>query len=239
MTLSFRPAHEAHPTDDELADAREELLKVANAIVRFQGTVGEVWAYLEENPKKRRRWIGSLTLADEEAWADLEADVSDDEEELLERLIEDLFSALWPDEAIDGDPFALYAALDQVFDAFPGSVTVKPDGDVVEAVGFHQAEDAWAVAAGGVSWAVVDVLGDIVSPNLARFWVDADLQSFFRGSQRARTDDERECDRDCQLDEVLARPFVVRPAETSDIVENLEKALTPLGEYRLTWIRNR
>jgi len=239
VTLSFGLAREAHPMDAELAVAREELLKVANAIVRLQGTVAEVWAYLKENPEKRRSWIGALALGDEEAWTDLEADVSDDEEGLLERLLEDLFSALWPDEAIDGDPFVLYEPLDQVFDAFPASVTVKPDGEVVEAVGFHQVEDAYAVLAGDVSWAVADVLDEIVSPNLAGFWADADLQSFFRGSQRTRTDDEEECDRDCQLDEILARPFVVRPAEASDIVEKLEKALTPLGEYRLRWIRNR
>lgn len=50
VTLSFGLAREAHPTDEELADAREELLEVANAIVRLQGTVGEVESRRADRP---------------------------------------------------------------------------------------------------------------------------------------------------------------------------------------------
>jgi hypothetical protein len=237
VTLTFRPAGEFAPTDVELADPRRELLKVANAIVRLQDTVDEMWTYLEQNPRKRRRWIAFLALGDDEGLDELEADLSAYEEELWTRLLDDTFSALWPEEAIDGDQFGLYEELDEVLHAFPANVTVKPDGEVVEAVGFHEAEDAWALAAGDISRAVVDVLEETISPNFARFWATVDLQDFFRGSRATGTNDEAGCDRDCQLDEILAGPFLVHPAEASDIAEKLEKALTPLGEYRLRWIR--
>ena len=239
-TLTLRPADGSPATVDELADARRELLEVGNAIVRFQATVDETWTYLAENPQKRRSWIGFLALGDEEELDDLEADLSAYEEELLTRLLEDMFSALWPDEAtsIEGDPFGPYEQLDEVLHAFPASVTVKPDGEVVEAVGFGEAEDGYVIAAGDISRTVADVLEGIVSPNFARYWVSADLESFFRGSRDARMNDDG-CDRECQLDEILARPFVVLPAEASDIAADLERALTPLGEYRLRWIRSR
>lgn len=237
VTLTFRPAGESPATVDELADARRELLKVGNAVVRFQNTVGEMWTYLEANPGKRRSWIGALALMEEEDLAELEADLSAYEEELLTRLFEDMFSALWPDEAtaIDGDPFGLYERLDDVLHAFTASLTVKPDGEVVEAVGFGEREDGYVVS--DISGAVADVLEEVVSPNLVRYWVSADLESFFRGSGVIKTKDEEGCDRDCQLNELLSGPFVVRPAKASDIAADLEKALTPLGEHRLRWIR--
>ncbi len=237
VTLTFEPADESPSTGVDLADAQRELLKVATTIAQLQSTVDEMWTYLEQNPQKRRSWIAFLALGDDEGLDELEADLSAYEEELWTRLLEDTFSALWPDEAIDGDQFGLYEALDEVLHAFPASVTVKPDGEVVEAVGFHEAEDAWALAAGDISRAVADVLEETISPNFARFWATVDLQDFLRGSRATGTNDEAGCDRDCQLDEILAEPFLVHPAEASDIAEKLEKALTPLGEYRLRWTR--
>ena len=239
VTLTFRPASESPSTGVESAEVQRELLKAANTIVQLQSTVGEMWTYLEENPQKRRSWIGFLALGDEEALDELEADLSAYEEELWTRLLEDTFSALWPEEAIDGDQFGLYEQLAEVFHAFPASITVKPDGEVIEAIGFREAEDGYLVAAGDISRAVADVLEGIVSPNFARTWASADLESFFRGSQATQANDEPGCDRDCQLDEILARPFVVRAVEASDIVADLETALTPLGEHRLRWIRRR
>ena len=237
VTLTFKPASESPSTGVELDDARRELLKVANTIVQLQSTVDEMWTYLEENPQKRRSWIGFLALGDDEGLDELEADLSTYEEELWTRLLEDTFSALWPEEAMDGDQFELYEQLDEVFLAFPANVTVKPDGEVIEAIGFREAEDGYLVAAGDISRAVADVLEGIISPNFTRFWAGADLQSFLRGSQDTRTEEEESCDRDCRLDEVSAGPFVVHPAEASDIAAGLETALTPLGEYRLRWIR--
>ena len=237
VTLTFEPTDESPSTGGNLADARRELLEVANTIVQLQGTVGEMWTHLEQNPQKRRNWIGFLALGDDEGLDELEADLSTYEEELWARLLEDTFAALWPEEAIDGDQFGLYEQLDEVFHALPASVTVKPDGEVIEAIGFREAEDGYLVAAGGISRAVVDVLEGIISPNFTRFWASADLQSFLRGSQDTRAEEEEGCDRDCRLDEVLAGPFVVHPAEASDIAADLEMALTPLGEYRLRWIR--
>ena len=239
VTLTFRPAGESPATVDELADARDELLKVGNAIVRFQETVDEMWTYLAENPQKRRSWIGFLALGNEEEWDELEAELSAYEEDLWTRVLEHMFSILWPDEATDGDQFRLYEELDEVLNAFPASVAVKPDGEVVEAIGFHEAEEGCVIAAGDISRTVADVLEGIVSPNFARYWASVDLESFIRGSQSAPTNDEDGCDRDCQLNEILVRPFVVRPAEASDIAADLEKGLTPLGEYRLRWIRRR
>lgn len=239
VTLTFRPAGESPATVDALADARRELLKVGNAVVRFQNTVDEMWTYLAENPQKRRSWIGFLALGNEEEWDELEADLSAHEEDLWTRVLEDMFSALWPDEAADGDQFRLYEELDEVLNAFPASVAVKPDGEVVEAIGFNEAEDGYVVMAGDISRTVAELLEGIVSPNFARYWASVDLESLFRGSQGIPTNDEDGCDRDCQLNEILARPFLVRPAEASDIAADLEQALTPLGEYRLRWIRRR
>lgn len=239
VTLTFRPAGETPATVDELADARRELLKVGNTIVRFRDTVDETWTYLADNPQKRRSWIGFLAFGDEEELDELEADLSAYEEELLTRLLEDMFSALWPDEATDGDEFRLYEELDEVLQAFPASVAVKPDGEVVEAIGFNEAEDGYVIAAEDISRTVAELLEGIVSPNFARYWASVDLESLFRGSQGIPMNDEDGCDRDCQLNEILARPFAVRPAEASDIAAELERALTPLGEYRLRWIRRR
>lgn len=236
--LTLRPAGGSPPTGDELADARRELLRVANAIVRFQGTVGELWSYLEDNPEKRRTWISVLAFGDEEALDELEGDLSDYEEELWTRLFDDLFSALWPDTDLsDADGFAPYERLQQAFDAFPATLTVKPDGQVVEAVGFVEADGAYVLSAGDISWAVVDVLEETVSPSFVGFWASVDLEDLFGGSPGARTDDE-DCDLDCQLEETLALPFVVRPARVPEIANALENALTPLGEHRLRWIRD-
>ena len=82
VTLSFRAAGDSGPSNDELADARRDLLDVAHLIVRLQGTVDEVWSYLEEHPQKRRSWIAFLAFADEEALNELEKDLSEEEEEL-------------------------------------------------------------------------------------------------------------------------------------------------------------
>ena len=235
VTLTFRPAGESLTTGDDLAHARSELLKVANAIVRFQGTVGELWTYLEENPAKRRAWIGVLAFGDEEAMDELDRDLSDYEEDLWTRLLDDLFSALWPDLGLsDGDTFVLYEELQQVFDAFPANLTVKPDGEVVEAVGFREAKGAFVFSVGDISWAVVDVLEETVSPSFVGFWASEGL---FGGSPSAGAEDG-DCDRACQLEETLALPFAVRPAEAREIAAALENALTPLGEYRLRWIRD-
>ena len=237
VTLTFKPAGESPSTGVELNDARRELLKVANTIVQLQSTVDEMWTYLEQNPQKRRNWIGFLALGDEEGLDELEADLSTYEEELWTRLLEDTFSALWPEEASDGDQFGLYEQLNEVFRAFPAGVTVKPDGEVIEVIGFREAEDGYLLAAGDISRAVADVLEGIISPNFTRFWASVDLQSFLHGSQHTGTEEEEGCDRDCRLDQILAGPFVVHPAEASDIAADLVTALTPLGEYRLRWIR--
>ncbi|MYA08792.1 MAG: hypothetical protein F4060_04700 [Holophagales bacterium] len=238
VTLSFRAAGDADPSSDELTNARRALLEVAHLVVRLQGTVDEVWSYLEEHPQKRRSWIAFLAFADEEALNELETDLSEEEEELWERLLEDTFAALWPEDAIEGEPLAVLDPLRRALDDFPAQVSVKPDGEVIEAVGFLEAKDAYIVSAGDISWAIANTLEDIVSPNFTDFWAHLDWEGLFRGSQAARAVDAAECDRDCQLDEILARPFVVRPAQAPEIAEALEKALTPLGEYRLRWIRD-
>ncbi len=237
VTLTFKPAGESPSTDVELADLRRELLQVGDAVVRLQAAVDEMWTYLEQNPGKRRGWIAFLALGDEDGLDELEADISVYEEELWTRLLEDTFSALWPEEATDGDQFGLYEELDEALHAFPAGVTVKPDGEVVEAFGFHEVDDGYVLAAGDISRAVADVLEGIISPNFTRFWASVDLQSFLRGSQDTRTEEEEGCGRDCRLDEILAGPFVVQPVEASDIAADLVTALTPLGEYRLRWIR--
>ncbi len=237
-TLSFRAAGDAGPSSDELADARRALLEVAHLIVRLQGTVDEVWSYLEENPQKRRSWIAFLAFADEEALNELETNLSQEEEELWMRLLEDTFAALRPEDAIEGETLAVYDPLRRAFDDFPARVSVKPDGKVIEAVGFLEAEDAYVASAADISGAIAKTLEDIVSPNFTEFWAHVDWEGFFRGSEVTKADDAGECDRDCQLDEILARPFVVRPAQAPEIAEALEKALTPLGEYRLRWIRD-
>jgi len=237
-TLSFRAAGDAGPSSDELADARRDLLEVAHLIVRLTETVDEVWTYLAENPQKRRSWIAFLAFADEEALNELETDLSEEEEELWVRLLEDTFAVLWPEDAIESETLAVYDSLRRAFDDYPAQVSVKPDGEVIEAIGFREAEDAYIVSAGDISWAIANALEDIVSPNFTDFWAHVDWEGVFRGSQIARAVDVGECDRDCQLDEILALTFAVRPAEPADIVEVLENALTPLGEYRLRWIRD-
>lgn len=238
VTLSFRAAGDAGPSSDELAGARRDLLEVADLIVRLAGTVDEVWSYLEENPQKRRSWIGFLAFADEEALNELETNLSQEEEELWMRLLEDTFAALWPEDAIDGEALAVYEPLRRAFDDFPARVSVRPDGEVIEAVGFLEAEDAYVASAGDISWPVASTLEDIVSPNFTDFWKRLDWEGFFRGSQVAKVEDAGDCDRDCQLDEVLALPFVVRPAGAPEVAEALEQALSPFGEYRLRWIRD-
>lgn len=238
LTLSFRAAGDSGPSSDDLAHARRDLLEVAHLIVRLQGTVDEVWSYLEENPQKRRNWIALLAFADEQALNELETNLSEEEEKLWMRLLDDTFAALWPEDAIEGETLAVLDSLRRAFDDFPARVSVKPDGEVIEAVGFVQAEDAYIASAGDISWAVASTLEDIVSPNFTDFWARVDWEGLFRGSQVTEVVDAAECDRDCQLDEILARPFVVRPARAPEIAEALEEALTPLGEYRLRWIRD-
>lgn len=237
-TLSFRAAGDAGPSSDELAGTRRDLLEVAHLIVRLTETVDEVWSYLEENPQKRRKWTAFLAFADEEALSELETDLSEEEEELWVRLLEDTFAVLWPEDAIEGATLAAYDPLRRAFDDFPARVSVKPDGEVIEAVGFLEEEGAYVVSAGDISWAIANALEDFLSPNFTDFWAHADWEGFFRGSQVAKAVDAGECDRDCQLDEILALPFVVRPPQAPEIAEALEKALTPLGEYRLRWIRH-
>lgn len=237
-TLSFRAADDAGPSSDELAGARRDLLRVADLIVRLADTVNEVWSYLEENPQKRRSWVGFLAFADEEALDELETNLSEAEEELWMRLLDDTFAALWPEDDIEGETLAVYDSLGRAFGEFPARLSVKPDGEVIEAVGFQETEDAYIVSAGDISVAISSALEDIVSPNFTDFWAGIDWEGFFRGSQAPKAVDGAGCDRNCQLDEVLARPFVVRPAEALEIAEALEEALTPLGEYRLRWIRD-
>ena len=59
------------------------------------------------------------------------------------------------------------------------------------------------------------------------------------GRREETEPEDSDCDRDCLIEEVLARPFVVQPANEVQVAEALEKALAPLDEYRLVWMRSR
>ena len=238
-TLTFRPARQSPATGEELRLNRLDLLDTANDIIRFQETVAEMWTYLEQNPDKRRAWVSFLIFLDDGDNNEFETNLSKDEEELWERLFDNLFLVLWPDDDLpEGQTFTLHERLQQAFDAFPAAVTVIPDGEVIEAVGFIKSEDGYAVSTDAIEEAAVSVLDQVVSPNFVRYWDDIDGWQALLGHAKGDESPVTECDRDCQLDAILAQPFFVGQADQRQIAQALEEALTPLGDYRLRWIRS-
>ncbi len=237
VTLTFTRSGESRATANEVTAARRQLLEVARELGHFRNTVDELWAYLEENPDRQRQWVRALFFGDEE-WG--EEDLSEYEEVLLDRLGDGMALFLVPGHAVpEGEPFTLHERLRKAYDPFPGVLTVRPDGAVIEAVGFVETEGGYTASAADLSRAVTDVLDEIVSPNFVAFWEELYDDWNIVPPWKKDAAEKGGCDMDCHIDAVLAQPFIVRPADERGIAERLETALAPLEEYRLSWIRSR
>ena len=175
VTLTFRPSGESRATSDELAETRRRLLEVANGVVRVRDTLAEMWAYLEETPGKRRDWVSALLFRDDEDFNELEVDFSEYEDELWMRLFDDMLMVQTQHGEVPGDDvFTPRERFRRAFDPFPGVVTVKPDGFVVNATGFVETEDGCTVSSTDISEAVVGVWASMVSPNFFDYWPEFD-----------------------------------------------------------------
>ncbi len=229
-------------------------------VASYQRRLAALWRYLDENPDRRFACLVALLAGEvpesqfvvpprelapgasspeaaertpaEPVLRELEIDLIKRVEDASEPLIEFF-------EVPEDDAFTLQELSRRVFDPFPAAITVAPDGRVVEAVGFAEAEDGWTIPSLDLWNAYRALDGRFVSPDPVLFLFDAE------GSLPDTEDDDFGCDdqddacknRQLVLAFLEQGDFVSRPGSSNLIKQALEVELRPLDVYRLVWLR--
>ena len=224
---------------------------------RYHRRVAALWRYMDENPGRRFECLRALFGAargddlpesrlvapprelapdtvppappdrpeDQPVLRDLEL-------ELIERLLEAGEPLLEIFEVPEDDAFTLRELSRRVFDPFPGAITAVPDGPVIEAVGFAESGDGWAIPSLDLWHAFRTLDGRFVSPDPLLFLLDTDGNDFGCDEQ-----DDACKDRERVFAFLERGAFDARPGSSIVIRRALEAELQPLDVYRLTWIR--
>ncbi len=257
VTLAFVFTGGTRATAGESDAAYRGFRSFAAAAARYQRRVAALWEYMDENPGRRFETLRGLFAAAEgeelpesqmivqprqlaplveqaavRAGSASLPSLRDLEIELIERVVaagEPLVSIF---EVPKGDAFTLQELSRRVFDPFPGVVTAKPDGTVVEAVGFVEGGEGYSIPSLDL-WNAYKALRDLfVSPDPLVFLLETQNDDF------GCDEDDDACRNTARVSAFLeSGPLGARPGSATLIQQVLEAELRPLDEYRLVWIR--
>lgn len=257
VTLAFLYSGGTRATAGESTTVNRGFRDFAADTARYQRRIAVLWQYMDENPGRRFETLrGLFAAADGEELPESQLIVEprqltlpaappptrrgseslsrlrDLEVDLIERVIEAGEPLVQIFEVPEGDAFTLQELSRRVFDPFPGSVTVAPDGTVVEAVGFVEAGDGYSIPSLDL-WNAYRLLdGLFVSPDPLVFLLETQNNDF------GCNEDDDACRSNGRVSAFLERGSMrARPASARRVRQALEAGLQPLDEYRLVWIR--
>ena len=257
VTLAFVFAGGTRATAGESDAAYRGFRSFAADAARYQRRVAALWEYMDENPDRRFETLRGLFAGAEgeelpksqlivqprqlappaapqsirRGSASLPS-LRDLEIELIERVVaagEPLVSIF---EVPKDDALTLQELSRRVFDPFPGVLTAKPDGTVVEAVGFVESGEGYSIPSLDLWNAHKALNGLFVSPDPLVFLLETQNDDF--GCE----EEDDACRNSARVSAFLqSGPLTATPGSATLIQQVLEAELRPLDEYRLVWIR--
>lgn len=258
VTLAFVFSGGTRATAGESATVYRGFREFAGHVARYQRRVAALWEYMDENPDRRFDTLRRLFLAAEGEELPDSREITrsrqvaplveqvhagpgsadrtrlrDLEIDLIERVVAAAEPLLLIFEVPKDDSFTLQELSRRVFDPFPGVVTAKPDGTVVEAVGFVEGNEGYTIPSLDL-WNAYRALDDLfVSPDPLVFLLETQDNDF--GCDQ----DDHVCRKGARVSTFLqSGPLTARPGSAALIQQGLEVELRPLDEYRLVWIRD-
>ena len=257
ITLAFVFAGGTRATAGESTATYRGFRTFAADAARYQRRVSTLWKYMDENPGRRFETLRGLFAAgdgEELPESQLIARprelapaapppavrrgsenlprLRDLEIELIERVVTAGEPLVQIFEVPKDDSFTLQELSRRVFDPFPGVVTAKPDGTVVEAVGFVEVGGGYSIPSLDL-WSAYRALdGLFVSPDPLVFLIETQQDDF--GCDK----DDDACRNSARVAAFLQSGALrASPGSSTRIQQALEAELRPLDEYRLVWIR--
>ena len=257
VTLAFVFSGGTRATAGESVTAYRGFRDFAADAARYQRRVAALWRYMDENPGRRFETLRGLFAAgegEELPESQLIAQprqlapfveqppvrpgsasvprLRDLEIDLIERVVAAGEPLVKIFEVPKDDSFTLQELSRRVFDPFPGVVTAKPDGVVVEAVGFVEGGGGYSIPSLDLWSAYRALAGLFVSPDPLVFLLEAEGNDFGCGK------DDDACKNNALVSAFLqSGPLTASPGASTLIQQALEAELRPLDEYRLVWIR--
>ena len=257
VILAFVYAGGTRATAGESSTAYRGFRDFAADAARYQRRVAALWSYMDENPGRRFETLRGLFAAaegEELPESQLIAQprqlapfveqppvrpgsaslprLRDLEIELIERVVAAGEPLLKIFEVPKDDSFTLQELSRRVFDPFPGVVTAKPDGSVVEAVGFVEGSGGYSIPSLDLWSAYRALEGVFVSPDPLVFLLETQQDDF--GCE----EDDDACRNSARVAVFLQSGSLrASPGSSTRIQQALEAELRPLDEYRLVWIR--
>ncbi len=257
VTLAFVFAGGTRATAGESTTTYRGFRDFASHAARYQRRVAALWRYMDENPGRRFVTLRGLFGAAEgeelpesqlieqprqlappappppvRRGSERLPRLRDLEIDLIERVVAAGEPLVKIFEVPKDDSFTLQELSRRVFDPFPGVVTAKPDGVVVEAVGFVEGGGGYSIPSLDL-WSAYRALdGLFVSPDPLVFLIEAEGNDFGCGK------DDDACKDNALVSAFLqSGPLTASPGASNLIQQALEAELRPLDEYRLVWIR--
>ena len=257
VTLAFVFAGGTRATAGESTTTYRGFRTFAADAARYQRRVATLWKYMDENPGRRFETLRGLFAAgegEELPESQLIAQprqlapfveqppvrpgsasvprLRDLEIYLIERVVAAGEPLVKIFEVPKNDSFTLQELSRRVFDPFPGVVTAKPDGSVVEAVGFVEGGGGYSIPSLDL-WSAYRALdGLFVSPDPLVFLLETQQNDF--GCEK----DDDACRNSARVAAFLQSGSLrASPGSSALIQQALEDELRPLDEYRLVWIR--
>ena len=257
VTLAFVFTGGTRATAGESATTYRAFRNFAEDAARYQRRVAALWEYMDENPGRRFDTLRGLfaaaggqelpesqliaqprQLAPFVEQAAVRPDsaslprLRDLEIHLIERVVAAGEPLVQIFEVPKDDSFTLQELSRRAFDPFPGVVTAKPDGTVIEAVGFVEGGEGYTIPSLDLWNAYLTLDGLFVSPDPLVFLLER------QGNFGCDEDDEA-CVSSARVSAFLQNgPLTARPGSAALIQQTLEAELRPLDEYRLIWIRD-
>ena len=257
VTLAFVFSGGTRATAGESSTTYRGFRAFAADAARYQRRVAALWRYMDENPGRRFETLrGLFAAADGEELPESQLIAQprqlappaappparrgseslprrrDLEIELIERVVAAGEPLVKIFEVPKDDSFTLQELSRRVFDPFPGVVTAKPDGVVVEAVGFVEGGGGYSIPSLDL-WNAYKALDRLfVSPDPLVFLLET------QGDDFGCDEDDDACRNSARVSAFLqSGPLTASPGSSTRIQQALEAELRPLDEYRLVWIR--
>ena len=257
VTLAFVFAGGTRATAGESTTAYRGFRNFAADAARYQRRLAVLWRYMDENPGRRFETLrGLFAAADGEELPESQLiaqprqlappaapppsrrgseslpRLRDLEIELIERVVAAGEPLIEIFEVPKDDSFTLQELSRLVFDPFPGVVTAKPDGVVVEAVGFVEGGGGYRIPSLDL-WSAYRALdGLFVSPDPLVFLLETQQDDF------GCDENDDPCRNSARVAAFLqSGSWRASPGSSTLIQQALEAELRPLDEYRLVWIR--